>query len=279
MKILVTGASGYIGRHVVKKLLDMGQEVIACSRNLEAVDNRAIKVQADILSSPITDWFSCFYKPDVCIHLAWRDGFSHNSPAHMEDLSGHYRFLRSLLNSGIHKLAVMGTMHEVGYYEGAVHENTPCNPQSQYGVAKDALRKCIELSVRSESCIFQWLRAFYIYGDDFNNHSVFSKLLEAEKNGNTVFPFTSGKNLYDFIDVVELSGQIVACVLFEEEGGIINCCTGSPVCLSEMVEAFIKKHHLSIRLAYGAYPDRKYDSPGIWGDADRIKRILKRGFA
>lgn len=276
MKILVTGANGYIGRHVVKKLLDMNHEVLACSRNLSKIDSRANKIEADILSGETEDWYAFFDRPDACIHLAWRDGFVHNSPAHIEDLSGHYIFLNSLLKCGIKKLAVMGSMHEVGYFEGAIDENTPCFPQTLYGIAKDTLRRCMVLSPYKEKGVFQWLRAFYIYGDDLNNHSVFTKLIEADKKGCQVFPFTSGKNRYDFINIETLSTQIAACILCDDKGGTINCCTGEPRSLAEMAEAFIESNQLSIKLQYGAFPDRKYDSPGVWGNADRITAIMKR---
>ena len=61
--------------------------------------------------------------PDVCIHLAWRDGFRHNSAAHMKDLSSHVTFLNTLIDGGLKDLSVMGTMHEVGYWEGAINED------------------------------------------------------------------------------------------------------------------------------------------------------------
>ena len=54
--------------------------------------------------------------PDICIHLAWRDGFRHNSPAHMKDLSSHVTFLNTLIDGGLKDLSVMGTMHEAVSY-------------------------------------------------------------------------------------------------------------------------------------------------------------------
>ncbi|NLH00688.1 MAG: NAD(P)-dependent oxidoreductase [Clostridiales bacterium] len=277
MKVLVTGAGGYIGRHVVKKLLDMGNEVVACSRSSDKTDAGAINVKADILTAEKRDWFSFFGRPDACVHLAWRDGFVHNSPSHMEDLSKHYIFLNSLIDGGIKKLAVIGSMHELGYHVGEVNENTPCSPATLYGIAKDTLRKSLTISVRDKDCVFQWLRVFYIYGDDLNNHSVFTKMLEAEGRGEMVFPFTSGKNLCDFIEIDELASQIAACVQYDTRGGIINCCTGRPVSLAEMAQEFIAKNKLSLKIEYGAYPDREYDPPAIWGNSERIENIMRRG--
>ena len=92
----------------------------------------------------------------------------------------------------------MGSMHEIGYWEGAIDENTPCNPLSQYGIAKNALRKSLELYCESHNCKFQWLRGFYIFGDDSFGNSIFCKIRQAVDEGKETFPFTTGKNKYDF---------------------------------------------------------------------------------
>ncbi len=276
MKILVTGANGYIGSHVVKQLLDQGHEVVACDIATQQIDPRANVIQFDIFhGNEEDDMFATLGRPDVCLHLAWRDGFVHNSPRQMQDLSLHYGFLTNLINHGLKQLAVMGTMHEVGYHEGAIDENTPCNPQSLYGIAKNALRQSLFLFCKQHDCKLQWLRGFYIYGDDLKNHSIFTKLIEAEERGDAFFPFTTGKNQYDFIEVGELVHQISTVLLQNKVCGIINCCTGVPRSLSGAVEEFIRKHKMKIKLNYGAFPDRPYDSPCVYGDNTNIKMILK----
>ena len=275
MKILVTGANGYIGRHIVRQLLEQGHEVTACDIRLNEVDKRATLKEFDILSGVYSDnLYEEFGKPDVCLHMAWRNGFVHNSPTHIGDLSNHYKFLTALLDSGLKHLAVMGTMHEVGYYEGAIDENTRCNPISFYGIAKDTLRRCMILSAKSHDYVLQWIRAYYIVGDDLKSNSIFAKLRTAALEGKTHFPFTSGKNKYDFIDIDDLATQIAAVVGQKEVTGIINCCSGQPVSLADRVEAFIKENNLDIQLDYGAFPDRPYDSPCTYGDDSKIKCIL-----
>jgi dTDP-6-deoxy-L-talose 4-dehydrogenase (NAD+) len=179
-----------------------------------------------------------------------------------------------MLDGGLKQLAVMGTMHEVGYWEGAIDENTPCNPISMYGIAKDALRRSTFQMAKGKDVCLQWLRAYYIYGDDKRAVSIFGKIVQAVEEGKTTFPFTTGKNKYDFIRVEELARQIAACVMQTEVDGIINCCTGRPVSLAEQVEGFIREHGFNIRLEYGAFPDRPYDSPGVWGDAEKIRNIM-----
>ena len=181
-----------------------------------------------------------------------------------------------MIDGGLKQRAVMGTMHEVGYWEGAIDENTPCNPISMYGIAKDALRRAMILYCKQKNCILQWLRAYYILGDDKKNNSIFCKLLQAAEDGKNTFPFTTGKNQYDFITVDELANQLSAAVMQKEVVGIINCCTGKPMSLAERVEQFIKEHNLDIKLEYGAFPDRPYDSPCEYGDNTKIQMIITK---
>jgi len=189
----------------------------------------------------------------------------------MGDISAHYNFLTTLIDGGLKQLAVMGTMHEVGYWEGSIDENTPCNPISMYGIAKDALRRSMTLYCQQKHCLLQWLRCYYILGDDKRNNSIFCKILKAAEEGKKTFPFTTGKNKYDFINVNDLA-NLISCVITQKKvTGIINCCSGKPISLAEKVESFIKENHLDIKLEYGAFPDRPYDSPCEYGDSSNEK--------
>ena len=67
----------------------------------------------------------------------------------------------------------MGTVHEIGYYEGDVNANTPCNPLSMYGIAKNALRQAMLMYCEDKNVSLKWLRAYYITGDDQNNKSIY----------------------------------------------------------------------------------------------------------
>ena len=252
----------------------MGHEVLVFDIASDSVDKRAQFINANIFEER-KDIYEVLGWPDICLHLAWRNGFVHNAPTQMGDLSAHYRFLTAMIDGGLKHLAVMGSMHEVGYWEGKIDENTPCNPLSQYGIAKDALRRSMTLYCKDHGVILQWLRGFYIYGDDQRNHSIFTKLLEAEKKGQEWFPFTTGKTKYDFISVEEFANQIACAITQEEVTGIINCCSGNPISLAEKIEGYIRENNLKIKLDYGKYPDRPYDSPIIYGDASKILRIMK----
>lgn len=99
MKILVTGANGYLGQGVVKALLDNGHSVVAADFKTNYVDDRAEKMDCDLFS--VEDPYTYFGKPDVLLHLAWRDGFVHYSENHIADLPKHYHFLKQMVDAGI----------------------------------------------------------------------------------------------------------------------------------------------------------------------------------
>ena len=160
MRILVTGANGYLGLGIVKKLLEKGCQVVATDLCTNEVDDRAERIDCNLFE--VSESYEFFGRPDAVLHLAWRDGFKHQSDAHLLDLPKHYMFLASLIQSGISKVAVMGSMHEVGHYEGAIDEDTPTNPMSLYGISKDALRRSLLLLNNENRFIFQWIRGFYI---------------------------------------------------------------------------------------------------------------------
>lgn len=273
LKILITGANGYLGQGIVKRLLDAGGRVIAADFEMEHVDERAEKYSCNLFE--ISNPYEYFGKPDVLLHLAWRDGFVHYSDMHINDLPKHYKFVKTFAESGIKKIAITGSMHEIGFFEGSIKADTPCNPITPYGIAKNALRNLTEMICKKNNVEFQWLRGYYIVGNSRYGSSIFSKIMEFAEAGKKEFPFTQGLNQFDFIDYREFCEQIAAVVMQDRINGIINICSGRPERLADRVERFIKEEGYDIRLQYGAFPDRPYDSKAVWGDNSKIKEIMK----
>lgn len=272
MKILVTGANGYLGSGIVKSILDKENEVIAVDFKVDHVDDRAEKVECNLFD--IDNPYDYFKKPDVLLHLAWRDGFVHYSNAHIDDLPKHFNFVKSFAEAGCKHIAVMGSMHEIGFFEGSINENTPCHPTTPYGIGKNALRDLTEMVCQQNNAVFQWLRGYYIVGNSKYGSSIFSKITAAVEEGKKEFPFTLGQNQYDFIDYSDFCSQVAATVSQSSEQGIINICSGRPEKLADRVERFIKENNYDIQLQYGVFPDRSYDSKAIWGDSTKIERIM-----
>lgn len=272
MNVLVTGANGYLGRGIVKALLDFGEKVTATDFSIDGIDERANRVEGDIFS--LTAPYEYFGEPDVLLHLAWKDGFIHYSDAHIRELPKHYDFIRKFIDSNVKSIAVMGSMHEIGFYEGCIKDETPCNPITPYGISKNALRELLFMLAKKQNKNILWLRGYYIVGNYLNGASIFSKIAAAEAEGKKEFPFTMGQNQYDFLDYDEFCNQVASAVVQSEINGIINICSGKPEKLADRVERYIRTNNFSIKLKYGAFPDRPYDSKAVWGDNSKITRIL-----
>lgn len=273
LKILVTGANGYLGQGIVRSILNNGHCVVATDFNTQFVDERAERIACNLFE--VDNPYSFFGEPDVLLHLAWRDGFVHYSSAHIEDLPKHYAFIKKMVDGGIQQVAVMGSMHEIGFFEGSINESTPCHPTTPYGIAKNALRDLTQMLCKQKNIVFQWLRGYYIVGNSKFGSSIFSKITAAVDEGKTEFPFTLGQNQYDFIDYSDFCAQVAAVVGQKNEQGIINICSGKPEKLADRVERFIKENGYRIKLQYGAFPDRPYDSKAIWGNDTKIRKIME----
>ena len=273
MKILVTGANGYLGQGIVRSILNNGHCVVATDFNTQFVDERAERIACNLFE--VDNPYSFFGEPDVLLHLAWRDGFVHYSSAHIDDLPKHYAFIKKMVDGGIQQVAVMGSMHEIGFFEGCINESTPCHPTTPYGIGKNALRDLTQMICKQKNIVFQWLRGYYIVGNSKFGSSIFSKITAAVDEGKTEFPFTLGQNQYDFIDYPDFCAQVAAVVGQKNEQGIINICSGKPEKLADRVERFIKENDYRIKLQYGAFPDRPYDSKAIWGNDTKIRRIME----
>lgn len=272
MKILVTGANGYLGQGIVEALLELGHQVVATDFFTNNVSDKVKKFDVDIFG--LEDPFVFFEKPDVLLHLAWKDGFVHYSDAHIEELPKHYHFIKKMVDSGIAQIAVLGSMHEIGFFEGCINENTPCHPITPYGIGKNALRDLVQMLCQKKETVFQWFRGYYIVGNASRGSSIFSKLTAAAREGKKVFPFTMGVNQYDFLDYPKFCELIATAVSQKEITGIIEICSGKPTRLCERVEQFIIENNLDIKLEYGAFPDRPYDSKAIWGNNSKIQEIM-----
>ena len=145
-KILVTGATGFIGHHVVLWLVDHGYTIIATGTSEEKAKKfawfRSVTFIPCDYYTEEKDFYEFFGKPDLLIHLAWRGLPNYMMRFHLEEnLPTEMRFLQSFAKSGKTKIVVTGTCYEYGIAEGCLSEERPTNPTTAYGTAKDTLRR------------------------------------------------------------------------------------------------------------------------------------------
>jgi nucleoside-diphosphate-sugar epimerase len=277
VKIAVTGASGFIGRHVLTELIHTQTKIVAVTRDTKHLKNLSpcVSVVEGDISVPGTDWFAQMGHPDVLIHLAW-DGLSnYNSLHHFEsELPRHYHFLRSMIEAGLNSLLVTGTCFEYGMQSGALSESTQAFPANAYGFAKDCLRRQLEFLGRKCPIALTWARLFYTYGEGQSAASLYQQLLAAVVRGDKEFGMSGGEQLRDYLPVKSVAQLIVKLALSPANVGVVNICSGHPISVRRLVERWILENNWNIKINLGKYPYPDYEPMAFWGDRQRLDSIL-----
>lgn len=279
MKIAVTGASGFIGKHVLNCLQKENADIVAISRmasNLSDYKGRVQIVEADIYDDSV-DFFSVIGQPDVLIHLAWDGLQNYKSLGHFEvELPRQYHFLKRMVNSGLKSVLVTGTCFEYGMQRGCLTEDMPGNPTNPYGFAKDALRKQLTFLQNSIPFNLTWARLFYLYGEGQATSSLFTQLRNAVSNADTVFNMSGGEQLRDFQSVEQVADSLVRLALLEGNNGIVNVSSGHPTAIKNLVENWLEQYGWDIQLNLGFYPYPDYEPMEFWGDNTFMKNLLRK---
>lgn len=276
MKVAVTGANGFIGRHVLRELASLGVQTVAMCRSSGA-DTADLPcdrvVHLDVHQAP-NDAYDQLGAPDVLIHLAWGGLPHYRSLRHFEsELPGHYAFLQSLISAGLPNLFVAGTCLEYGMQSGCLGEELATYPHTPYGFAKDALRRQLDFLRQEYDFSLTWGRLFYLFGEGQGN-TLYAQLREAVRRGDKVFNMSGGEQLRDFLPVGEVAHHIVALALAGKSIGVVNICSGEPISVRRLVENWIKENRWSIDINLGHYPYPEYEPMAFWGDRSRLSEYL-----
>ena len=268
MRIAVTGATGFIGRHVMAELGKHPVEVVAVIRpsSTRAHEVEASEVVSLDLHDPPANVFDRLGRPDALIHLAWSGLPNYHSLHHFEtELPAQYRFLKGLVESGLSHLVVAGSCFEYGMQSGPLSADKEPRPTNPYGFAKDVLRQ--KLGYFHEFCPYRltWARLFYLYGDGQSESALYSQLKSAVARGEKVFNMSGGEQLRDYLEVSNAAMQIVKLATDGAQTGIVNVCSGRPVSVRRLVEGWIEENQWTIALNLGHYPYPTYEPMAFWG--------------
>lgn len=268
MKIAVTGASGFVGRHVLPLLVEQGVEVIAVVRDankLRYLDTQCQVVEHDI-SIQNDGIYTKLSRPDKLLHLAWGGLPNYRSLHHIEvELPLHYHFIKKMVIGGVQSVSAVGTCFEYGMQSGRLSEEMETCPDNPYGYAKDALRKQLQFLQKEYKFNLTWMRLFYIYGEDQPDNTLYSQLRTAVRRGDSVFNMSAGEQLRDYLHINEVAKRIVSLVMKGQDIGVVNVCSGQAISVRRLVEQWKKNNGWDISLNLGYYPYPEYEPLAFWG--------------
>lgn len=278
MRVLVTGATGFVGQHLVLALLERGHQVVAIARNSERARSMPWHGQVEFVAWDIhsTGESPAWGFHDALIHLAWPGLPNYRDLFHFErNLPADYKFLSALLRAGTRHIMVTGTCAEYGMQSGPLSEDAPAQPANPYALAKDCLRRFLENLQEEVPFVMQWVRLFYMYGPGQNPKSLVAQLDSAIDRGDAVFNMSGGEQLRDYLPVEEACHRMARLLERPQCNGIVNCCSGTPISVRRLVEERIAARNAKIELNLGYYRYPDYEPMAFWGDPDKLDKCLQ----
>ncbi|MCY1401645.1 dTDP-6-deoxy-L-talose 4-dehydrogenase (NAD(+)) [compost metagenome] len=279
LNVLVTGATGFVGRHVIDALLARGCKVRAVARRSEPAHgmpwfDQVEFVAADI-HAPDLDLVPLVQGIDALVHLAWPGLPNYQGLFHFEhNLMADYRFIKTVVAAGVKRVQVTGTCFEYGLQNGSLSEDIQAQPGNPYGLAKHSLRLFLEALQRQHPFALQWVRLFYLHGEGQNPNSLLAALDHAIDAGHEQFNMSAGDQLRDFLAIETAAGYLASLLLRGDFNGVVNCCSGQPISVRALVEQHCASRGSSIRLNLGHYAYSVHEPMAFWGDARRLQALL-----
>ncbi len=279
MKVFITGASGFIGSHVIRALIDAGHTVMALvapGGNLWRIKDilpyfePLLGTLQDIshIQSHLRVW-----KPETCIHLAWyaEPGIYLNSRENLNSLQGSLNLLQVLSECGCKQFVGAGTCAEYKMKSEMLAETDKTEPETLYAASKLSFQMIGEKISAQSGMLFAWGRIFYPYGAQEDARRLIpSAILKLLKN--EVFSASPGEQIRDYLHVTDVANAFV--VLAEKQAaGIFNISTAKPIATKSILNMIGELMGKTDLLAHGALPYREWEPMFIGGNNNKLKAL------
>jgi nucleoside-diphosphate-sugar epimerase len=228
LKVVITGASGFVGAPLVEKLANFGYDVMAISRRLPADESESSVcwVEAD-LSSPKTyrDKVRSFC-PEVIIHLAWQDipDFSIEKSIMNQNQAIEFLSFATGLES-CKKVLVSGSCWEYDRIQGECLANDVCAPKDHFTWAKHSIYSWLEMACKQKGISLGWLRVFYVYGPKQRSASLIPSILKHLKN-KELPQIKTPNNANDYVFIDDVVDAFALAAKNDFSSGIYNLGAG-----------------------------------------------------
>jgi UDP-glucuronate decarboxylase len=279
MRIFVTGASGFIGSHLLRALLAAGHDVLAM---VTPHDNgqriRDILQQISIVRGTLQEIRTiqkqlCLWQPEACVHLAWNTepGKYLNSKENLVSLEGSVDLLNVLADCGCARFVGAGTCAEYEMKTEMLLETDRTKPETLYAATKLSFQMIGEQIAAQAGMRFAWGRIFHLYGPQEDSRRLIpSTILSLRRDQN--FSASLGEQFRDYLHVKDVAGAF-AVIVEQQATGIYNICSSEPVTIRSILETIGQLMRRQNLITHGALPYREWEPMYICGNNDRLKRL------
>lgn len=275
-RVLVTGASGFIGERCVRHLLKRDFRVIAASRTpVDFRDGRVEPVQVDLFDRATTRLALEKFRPTHMIHAAWLPvhGDVMGNPRNWDWLKASIDLVEAFRAFGGQRAAVVGSCAEYDWHDGVCRpDTTPLVAGSLYGGAKNALRNSLEVFSKSSGLSLVWPRPFFIYGPGEHPTRLVAHVIHALLEGRLA-EISHGRQIRDYLHVDDVACGIVTSLLSEHEGPV-DLASGDPISLREIVSEVARQIGREDLVRFGVRKSPADEAPVVLGDPDPAKAAI-----
>lgn len=279
MRVLVTGAAGFIGSHLTRRVVQEGHEVWAAILPGESADrltdvlDRLSVVAADLRDAHAVRELVSAARPECAIHLAWYavPGQYWTAPENLDCVAMSLNLAQALATVACRRLVAAGSCAEYDWDYGFLSEDiTPLRPRTLYGACKNATRQILQVYCRQLSMSFAWTRFFYLYGPSEVRARLVPSVILALLRGQTA-RCTDGNQMRDFLCVEDVASSVWAVAKSELEGPV-NIGSGQPTKVRELVAILGRILQGSERIAFGAVPTDPAEPPCLFADVRKLRQ-------
>lgn len=270
MRILLTGATGFVGRQVLRSLLERGGEVSVIAREdppytFPGADRVTIHHVPDLFALTVDEWMPLLQNVDTLLHAAWfaEPGKYLQSPLNMHCLQGTLTMARAAAEAKLKRLVGIGTCFEYDVTHRVLSTETPLAPLTIYAASKASTFLTLQQWCASSGIAFAWCRLFYLYGEGEDPRRL-AAFLHRKLAAGEPAELTSGTQVRDFLDVAE-AGARIARVAVSSLQGPVNICSGTPVTVRQLAEQIADSYGRRDLLRFGARPDNLTDPDCVLG--------------
>ena len=274
MKILLTGASGFVGRHVLDALAGSGNQVLALTRQNINTDSIQL-LRGDLDNLKFLKPMIIEFQPEAVIHLTWQGIPDYSRKMSRLNLNLSIDFLDFILaDTDCNKIIAAGSCWEYGKQQGACNESDTVIINNYFTWAKHALNQYLSIKCAEKDVTLNWFRIFYVYGPGQREGSLIPTLIKSIGESKTL-SIKTPMNKNDFVYVGDVAKAFGKAVEIDLPSGIYNLGSGVSVSVYDVCRIVERQLLGSMTISKNVLNiGEKDEIVNFWADMSKTKKAL-----